>query len=82
MKREWAVGMLVLAVVLAVLVHCAGCKPAEVPMPPYCYAAALFIKASETCAKTAPTLEASRTCRQAVFASCGFVLTFADGGAP
>jgi hypothetical protein len=25
MKREWAVGMLVLAVVLAVLVHCTGC---------------------------------------------------------
>ena len=27
MKREWAVGMLVMAVILTVLYHCTGCLP-------------------------------------------------------
>jgi hypothetical protein len=75
MKLEFAVGMLIIAVVFGVLVHCTGCKPAEEPLPPHCYDEGKFTAALVVCASTAPTKGASQTCRKAVQAACGITET-------
>lgn len=82
MKFEWAVGLLVVALIFGALVHCTGCKPPEAPLPEYCFDEGKFTASLVACAAAAPTKEASRACRKAVHAGCGIAVTTTDGGAP
>lgn len=59
-----------------------GCKPAEVPLPEYCYDEQKLTGALVACVKNAPTKEMWLACRTMVNASCGFVVAVTDGGVP
>lgn len=82
MTREWIFGGAVLLVIGASLMECTGCKPAEAPLPPYCYDEAKLTSVLVACASLAPTREEWLTCRRSVNASCGIVVTATDGGVP
>lgn len=82
MSREVIFAGAVALVIGAALVQCTGCKPAESPLPAYCYDDKQFTDAVVTCAKTAPTKAASQYCRKTVHAACGIAYTVADGGEP
>lgn len=67
--------------IVGAIAYCNACNPAETPLPGYCYDEVAFTAALVACASTAPTKEASQTCRKAVHASCGIAVTTTDGGA-
>lgn len=84
MIRDAIVFVLAGLAILGVLAECTGCKlpTPEAPLPEYCYDEPKFTAAIVACASTAPTKEASHTCRKAVQATCGIAVTTTDGGAP
>lgn len=82
MSREWLFFGALVMLIGAALVKCTGCKPAESPLPDYCYDEAKLQSVLNACATLAPTREEWLTCRTSVNASCGMVVTVTDGGVP
>lgn len=80
--KEWIAFAAALAILGVGLVTCAACRPAESPLPEYCYDDDKFVAAVAGCASTAPTKAASQQCRKVVHAACGIAYTVADGGEP
>lgn len=77
--KEWLAFVALSSALGVVMVHC---KPAEAPLPDYCYDEAKLQSVLNACATLAPTREEWLTCRTSVNASCGMVVTVTDGGVP
>lgn len=75
--------LLALFAVGCIVGHCTGCNAVRMPeVPAYCKSEDLFTAAVLSCTDKSSTREQSQACKRDLQASCGFVETVTDGGAP